>query len=214
MYMNIFGFWNESSEFPLFLMGKFALIYECFGLRARFRNELCSQSKVWLYLGLCKYTFAQRRNCLTTHFSERIPFVKRRTSVLCHHTLRNSTGSWRMWVTVHILRNLYESKFTITHTHAVYVFNVSTTDRDVISQRAKYGHCPFQQHIIYLRGSWAIPTSKHRYQYLRCMRIFQFSDFHNLEAKSYRYLPSPRKPIRKSPMSGCRDRTFSITTLF
>jgi hypothetical protein len=28
--MNIFEFLNESSEFPLFLMGKFALIYECF----------------------------------------------------------------------------------------------------------------------------------------------------------------------------------------
>jgi hypothetical protein len=30
-------------------MGKFALIYECFGLRARFWNELCSQTKVPLY---------------------------------------------------------------------------------------------------------------------------------------------------------------------
>jgi len=28
-------------------------------------------------------TFAQRQNRLTTHFSERIPVVKRRTSVLC-----------------------------------------------------------------------------------------------------------------------------------
>jgi hypothetical protein len=44
--MNIFLFWNESSEFPLFLKGKFDLIYECFGLQARFRNELCSQTKV------------------------------------------------------------------------------------------------------------------------------------------------------------------------
>ena len=34
------------------------------------------------YLGLCKYTFAQRRNRLTTHFSERIPVVKRPISVL------------------------------------------------------------------------------------------------------------------------------------
>jgi len=30
---------------------------------------------------LCKYTFAQRLNRLTTHFSERIPVAKRRTSV-------------------------------------------------------------------------------------------------------------------------------------
>jgi len=30
---------------------------------------------------LCKYTFVQRRNRLTTHFSERIPVVKRRVSV-------------------------------------------------------------------------------------------------------------------------------------
>jgi hypothetical protein len=42
-------FWNESSEFPLFLMRKFTLIYECFGLRACFWNELCSQTKVPLY---------------------------------------------------------------------------------------------------------------------------------------------------------------------
>ena len=28
-------------------------------------------------------TFAQRRNCLTTHFSERIPVVKQRISLLC-----------------------------------------------------------------------------------------------------------------------------------
>ena len=33
-------------------------------------------------LGLCKNTFAQRRNRLTTHFSERIPVVKRRISVM------------------------------------------------------------------------------------------------------------------------------------
>jgi len=30
---------------------------------------------------LCKYKFARRRNRLTTHFSERIPVVKRRISV-------------------------------------------------------------------------------------------------------------------------------------
>jgi hypothetical protein len=34
------------------------------------------------YLGLCKYTLAQRRNRLTTRFSERIPVVKRRVSVV------------------------------------------------------------------------------------------------------------------------------------
>jgi hypothetical protein len=44
-YMNIFEFWKESSEFPLFLMGKFALIYKCFGLQARFRNELCRKPR-------------------------------------------------------------------------------------------------------------------------------------------------------------------------
>jgi hypothetical protein len=37
-------FWNESSEFPLFLMEKFALMYESFGLQS-----LCSQTKVPLY---------------------------------------------------------------------------------------------------------------------------------------------------------------------
>jgi hypothetical protein len=40
---------NESSAFQLFLMGKFTLIYECFGLQARLYNGLCSQSKVLLY---------------------------------------------------------------------------------------------------------------------------------------------------------------------
>jgi hypothetical protein len=33
------------------------------------------------YLGLCKYTFAQRRNRLTTHFPERISVVQLRISV-------------------------------------------------------------------------------------------------------------------------------------
>jgi hypothetical protein len=34
-------------------------------------------------------TFAQRRNRLTTHFSERIPVVKRRMSLLLHHLRRS-----------------------------------------------------------------------------------------------------------------------------
>jgi type IV secretory pathway protease TraF len=34
------------------------------------------------YLGLCKYTFAQRQNRLRTYFSKRIPLVKRRISAL------------------------------------------------------------------------------------------------------------------------------------
>ena len=34
------------------------------------------------YIGLCKYTFAQRRNRLATHFSERFLVVKRRVSVM------------------------------------------------------------------------------------------------------------------------------------
>ena len=38
--MNIFGSWNESSGFPLFLMGKFALIYKCFGFQAGFWNRI------------------------------------------------------------------------------------------------------------------------------------------------------------------------------
>lgn len=41
--MNIHGLWNESSEFALFLKGKFALIYECVGLRARLANMLAIQ---------------------------------------------------------------------------------------------------------------------------------------------------------------------------
>ena len=47
-YLNIFGLWNESSEFPLFLLGKFALMYKCFGLQAGFWNKRGSQIKVLL----------------------------------------------------------------------------------------------------------------------------------------------------------------------
>jgi len=36
-------------------------------------------------------TFAQRRNRLTTHFSERIPVVKRRTSVLIIYPIEYNT---------------------------------------------------------------------------------------------------------------------------
>ena len=53
-YMNIFGLWNKSSQFPLFLMGKFALIYKYFAFQACFQNDLCSQTKVLLYLK-CSY---------------------------------------------------------------------------------------------------------------------------------------------------------------
>jgi hypothetical protein len=52
------------------------------------------------YLGVCKYTFAQQRNRLTTHFSELIPVVKRRISVAprSHKTrsLWNSTVHYRV----------------------------------------------------------------------------------------------------------------------
>ena len=40
--------------------------------------QVCSRL---YYLGLCQYTFTQRRNRLTTHFSECIPVVERRISV-------------------------------------------------------------------------------------------------------------------------------------
>ena len=43
--------------------------------------QVCSRL-YYEYLCLCKYTFAQRRNCLTTHFSERIPVVKGRIFVV------------------------------------------------------------------------------------------------------------------------------------
>jgi len=44
-------------------------------------------------------TFAQRRNRLTTHFSERIPVVKRRMSRTCW--VRNGMGDFkfRNWST-------------------------------------------------------------------------------------------------------------------
>ena len=46
-----------------------------------FVAEVCS----WLYyIGLCKYTFSQRRNRLTTRFSERIPVVKLRIFVMLY----------------------------------------------------------------------------------------------------------------------------------
>ena len=43
--------------------------------------SLSVQQAKLFYLGLCKYTFSQRRDRLTTHFSERIPVVKRHVSV-------------------------------------------------------------------------------------------------------------------------------------
>jgi hypothetical protein len=39
IYMNIFECWNESSEFPLFLMGKFALITSTFLERIMLANQ-------------------------------------------------------------------------------------------------------------------------------------------------------------------------------
>ena len=44
-------------------------------------RSLGVQQAILYYVSLCKYTFAQRRNRLTTHFSERIPVVKRRIYV-------------------------------------------------------------------------------------------------------------------------------------
>ena len=49
-YMSIFQLGKKSSQFLLFLMGKFTLIYKCFGLQTCFQNELCSQTKVLLYM--------------------------------------------------------------------------------------------------------------------------------------------------------------------
>ena len=46
------------------------------------------------YLGFCKYTSAQRRNRLTTRFSERIPVVKRRVICICVSKTRNFTASF------------------------------------------------------------------------------------------------------------------------
>jgi hypothetical protein len=43
-------------------MWKFALIYECFGLQARFLNELCSQTEVQLYLQFRKLEEVQKPN--------------------------------------------------------------------------------------------------------------------------------------------------------
>jgi hypothetical protein len=65
--MNIFEFWNESSEFPLFLMEKFALIYECFGLRAHFQNELCSQTKVKFLFTYDLFEIAETMTCPPDH---------------------------------------------------------------------------------------------------------------------------------------------------
>ena len=50
-------------------------------------------------------TFAQRRNRLTTHFSERIPVVKRRISVL---TSRHGVTSQKTWIFIKTaVRNPY-----------------------------------------------------------------------------------------------------------
>lgn len=57
--MNIFWLWNEPSEFPLLLMGKFALTCKCLGFHECFQNKLHSQTKAFLYL-LSVYTFLNR----------------------------------------------------------------------------------------------------------------------------------------------------------
>lgn len=44
--MNILELRNDLSEFSLFLMGRFVLIYEYFGLQALFQNELFTNSNV------------------------------------------------------------------------------------------------------------------------------------------------------------------------
>jgi len=46
---------------------------------------------------LCKYTFAQRRNRLTTHFLEHIPVVKRRISVYAPRNVNKDTD-WNEWI--------------------------------------------------------------------------------------------------------------------
>jgi hypothetical protein len=58
------------------------------------------------YRCLCKYTFAQRRNRLKTYFSERIPVVKRRISVLGtrqHEIHKQVAGRWGCKVTFILL---------------------------------------------------------------------------------------------------------------
>jgi len=47
-------------------------------------------------------TFAQRRNRLTTHFSERIPVVKRRMTTSSSRTATvHSVSYWHVWCTLH-----------------------------------------------------------------------------------------------------------------
>ena len=75
-----FELWNESSELPLCLTGKFPLIYKCFRLQACFQNDLCSQTKVLLYLqsSLCNLS-------ITDYFLDRCqnnPEVKEFGTVL------------------------------------------------------------------------------------------------------------------------------------
>jgi len=48
-------------------------------------------------VGLCRYIFAQWRNRQTTHFSERIPLVKRRISVCYFMFPSVSTVMWHRW---------------------------------------------------------------------------------------------------------------------
>ena len=62
-------------------------------------NCMWSMPSTWknlYYLGLCKYTFAQRRNRLSTHFSEGIPVVKRRMSVIHVYTSILKVKVWFM----------------------------------------------------------------------------------------------------------------------
>jgi hypothetical protein len=73
-------------------------------------------------LSLCKYTLAQRRNRLTTHFLERIPIAKRRTTSLfpaflpwqVKHVTRNKKLPSISWRTDETLNSLKWWMFSVT----------------------------------------------------------------------------------------------------
>jgi len=84
-------------------------------------------------------TFAQRRSCLTTHFSERIAVVKRRMTVL------------RQAVTWHCDRtpcNMWQTVHTFAHRSVIFWRSMWTRTSSLLSHRRQIRSPP--QHELFL----------------------------------------------------------------
>jgi hypothetical protein len=73
--MNIFEFWNESSEFPLYLMGKFALLYKCLDYEHVSRTNYARKPRyyyiskhIWIFIMVLKWNVKEKFSlCLNNY---------------------------------------------------------------------------------------------------------------------------------------------------